>query len=258
MIRVEPGFSSIVAAAAARRRHRRRAPPRPRTAAGPVPPAWDFIWPAVLDFDLRDHVRGDLVAEAADGRPGEAFHLDLAPPSRTSRIRPARPAAPAAPPAPAPGTRSAGGLLRGAAGPAPTFDLPAPPVFAWTGSAGGRPSALLPLRPHYSPVRPVRPVRPPRPPAPVPPWAPPTRPITASTWHLTVALLALSSVPYSTTSVNMSPRSTATVESLTGVPEKSRARRAFVPASRNEADRIGIASRSQGHKGRRRLVLTST
>jgi len=74
---------------------------------------------------------------------------------------------------------------------------------------------------------------------------------------LTVALLALSSVPFSMTWTNMSPRSTATVASSTGVPEKSRVRRALVPASKNEADKIGTASTSQGHKGRRRFVLTT-
>ncbi len=64
------------------------------------------------------------------------------------------------------------------------------------------------------------------PPAPAPPWPlvlpvvprpvpvvapePPTRPIRASTWQRTVALLALSIVPFSTTTISTSPESIST------------------------------------------------
>ena len=174
------------------------------------------------------------------GTPGAAWSRPLLRSPRQPRLVPDAPALFfAAPPAP----------------PCPAFVLPVAPFFAWAGSgAGGRPSGSS----ARSPSRSARIIflsalaagalrDPPHP----CPRAPPTRPIHRFDLALDHRLLTVSSVPYSTTWENRSPRSTATVDSWTGVPEKSRAPRTLVPASKNVADRTGTASASQGRQGGR-------
>jgi hypothetical protein len=81
--------------------------------------------------------------------------------------------------------------------------VPAVPVFPDAASCALEPPAAVP--PAWPEVLPVVPR-----PVPVVAPAPPTSPIKASTWQRTVALLALSIVPLSTTTISTSPESIST------------------------------------------------
>jgi len=146
------------------------------------------------------------------------------PPRRLSRprLRPRRRPPPRrrpGPPHPMPSRRPwPGSLIR--QGPIHPLPPPGPPP------PGGPPPPRPPPPPEPAeaggpPVDP--PPEPPGPPAGLAlPVAPPTRPTRASTLHLTLVLLALSSDPPSTRSKGTSPRSTVTVEIGDSARERNR------------------------------------
>src|SRR5262249_2198178 len=80
-----------------------------------------------------------------------------------------------------------------------------------------------------------------------------TRPINASTWHLTVALLALSSDPLSTTVTGRSPRSTATVAN--DMSDRPSRRDGRTPPPQKHTHPAPNSSRPRGPPGRRRPAL---